>query len=188
MGYFLDDSGNFENLVKIWPPTPPNYHQNTSKHTRKIMESSLKNIIFDIWASEILRFFEILERQTHHFFDKSFWIFKIFPQKYFSGDEDLKIIYFPLIKCTKAWIWISYLSKNMKYRFGESHQTPIFFENVLAPPPSKKIGYRERFQRIFRWWILGILGQSYFWNYWNISKSYWIKNIFQMWPIIYPRI
>ena len=58
-----------------------------------------------------------------------------------------------------------------------------FFWKWLAPPPPpppKKISYRERFQRIFRWWILGILGQSYFWNYWNISKSYWIKNIFQM--------
>ena len=46
MGYFLDDSGNFENFVKIWPPTPPNYYQNASKHTRKIMESSWKHIIF----------------------------------------------------------------------------------------------------------------------------------------------
>ena len=46
MGYFLDDSGNFENFVKIWPPTPPNYYQNASKNTRKIMESSWKHIIY----------------------------------------------------------------------------------------------------------------------------------------------
>ena len=58
-----------------------------------------------------------------------------------------------------------------------------FFWICWAPAPPKNIGISERFQRIFRWWILGILGQSYFWNYWNISKSYWIKNIFQMWPI-----
>ena len=46
MGYFLDDSGNFENFVKIWSRNPPDYHQNASKNTRKIMESSWKNIIF----------------------------------------------------------------------------------------------------------------------------------------------
>ena len=55
-----------------------------------------------------------------------------------------------------------------------------FFWKFVGPPPPKKIGISDRFQRIFRWWNLGILGQSYFWNYWNISKSYWIKNIFQM--------
>ena len=54
----------------------------------------------------------------------------------------------------------------------------FFLKNV--PPTPQKISFSERFQRIFRWWNLGILGQSYFWNYWNISKSYWIKNIFQV--------
>ena len=46
LGYFLDDSGNFENFVKIWTRIPPNYYQNASKNTRKIMESSWKNIIY----------------------------------------------------------------------------------------------------------------------------------------------
>ena len=46
MGYFLDDSGNFENFVKIWSRRPPDYHQNASTNTRKIMESSRKHIIF----------------------------------------------------------------------------------------------------------------------------------------------
>ena len=55
-----------------------------------------------------------------------------------------------------------------------------FFWIFWGPAPPKNIGISERFQRIFRWWILGILGQSYFWNYQNKSKSYWIKNIFQM--------
>ena len=55
-----------------------------------------------------------------------------------------------------------------------------FFWKLFAPPSPKKIGISERFQRFFRWWNLGILRQSYFWNYWNISKSYWSKNIFQM--------
>ena len=46
MGYFLDDFGNFENFVKIWTRRPPDYHQNASKNTRNIMDSSLKNNIF----------------------------------------------------------------------------------------------------------------------------------------------
>ena len=33
-------------------------------------------------------------------------------RKYFCGDEDWNMINFPLIKCTKAWMWISYLSKS----------------------------------------------------------------------------
>ena len=33
--YFLDASGNFENLVKIWTRSPPNYHQNASNNARK---------------------------------------------------------------------------------------------------------------------------------------------------------
>ena len=105
-----------------------------------------------------------------------------FPKNNLCGDEDWKMIHFPLLNSTPTWIWISYLSKNMEYKFGESSifgPEPIFFESCLAPTP-KKISFSERFQRIFRWWNLGILGQSYFWNYWNISKSYWIKNIFQM--------
>ena len=32
---FLDNSGNFENLVKIWTRGPPNYYQNASNNTRK---------------------------------------------------------------------------------------------------------------------------------------------------------
>ena len=104
----------------------------------------------------------------------------------FCGDADWKMLHFPLLNSTPTWIWISYLSKNMKYKFGESSifgPEPIFFESCLPHPTPTKISLSKRFQRIFRWWILGILGQSYFWNYWNISKSYWIKNIFQMWPI-----
>ena len=43
-----------------------------------------------------------------------------------------------------------------------THQTRTFFDIILAPrpPPKKKIS--ERFQRIFRWWNLGILGQTFF--------------------------
>ena len=119
MGYFLDDSGNFENFVKIWSRRPPNYHQNASKNTRKIMESSWKNIIYVNLGHQKFRNFLNSGPTKHLFFLILFW-----------------------------------------------------------RPTPQKISFSERFQRIFRWWDLGILG--FFWNYWNISKSYWIKNIFQM--------
>ena len=35
----------------------------------------------------------------------------------FCGDEDRKMINCPLIKCTKAWIWISCLSKTWNVLF-----------------------------------------------------------------------
>ena len=44
--YFLDDSGNFDFFVKIWTRSPPDYYQNASNNTRKIMESSCTNIIY----------------------------------------------------------------------------------------------------------------------------------------------
>ena len=94
------------------------------------------------------------------------------------------MIHFPLLNSTPTWIWISYLSKNMEYKFGESSicgpEPFLFCWKIFGPPPPKKISFSERFQRILRWWNLGILGKSYFSNYWNISKSYWIKNIFHM--------
>ena len=46
LGYFLDDFGNFEKLVKIWAHGPANYYQNTLKNTREIMGTSWKHIIF----------------------------------------------------------------------------------------------------------------------------------------------
>ena len=49
----------FENFVKIWTRRPPNYHQNASKNTRKIMESSWKNIILSIWDSQNFEQIEI---------------------------------------------------------------------------------------------------------------------------------
>ena len=49
LGYFLDDFGNFENLVKIWTRRPPNYYQNASKITRTIMESSWTILFMSIW-------------------------------------------------------------------------------------------------------------------------------------------
>ena len=31
---YLNEFWNFENFAKIWTRRPPNYHQNTFKHTR----------------------------------------------------------------------------------------------------------------------------------------------------------
>ena len=44
-------------------------------------------------------------------------------------------------------------------------ETIFFFKSFVPPPPQKKkIGISDRFQRIFRWWKLGISGQSFFEN------------------------
>ena len=52
MGYFLDDSGNFENFVKIWSRNPPNYYQNASKNTRKLWNHLGKILFLSIWDSQ----------------------------------------------------------------------------------------------------------------------------------------
>ena len=145
MGYFLDDSGNFENFVKIWPPTPPNYHQNTSKHTRKIMESSLKNIIFwylSIWNFEIFRIF--WKANPPVFLINRFGFSKYFPKNIFRrwGFEN------NLFSINKM-----YKSLDMNFISIKKHEIQIwwippntyFFWKCLAPPPPKKISYRERF-------------------------------------------
>ena len=75
-------------------------------------------------------------------------------------------------------IWDSQNSEN--FSILDPPNTYFFWKFFAPNPPPKKIGISERFQRFFRWWNLGILGQSFFWKYQNISKSYWIKNIFQM--------
>ena len=38
---FLNDFGNFENLVKIWTRGPPNYYQTASKNTRNIWNQEI---------------------------------------------------------------------------------------------------------------------------------------------------
>ena len=131
MGYFLDDSGNFQNLdffgTNYWSFLGPwtlyfwlFLHQITSKNIRKYMGTSWKNIIFPCLTNKI---FENFRKANPPFF----WIyfldiyfvyilyifFEYMSSKYFCGDEDWKMINFPLIKSTKAWIWILFVSKNM---------------------------------------------------------------------------
>ena len=66
---FLDDFGNFENLVKTWTHRPPNYYQNASTNTRKIIESFWKHISFVnlgfktircVWGNACLVFLNIV--------------------------------------------------------------------------------------------------------------------------------
>ena len=45
-------------------------------------------------------------------------------------DEEWPCISFPLIKSTKAWIWISFGSKNMKRKYGKTNQ--LFYFQVRA--------------------------------------------------------
>ena len=44
--YFLEDFGIFENFVKIWTRSPPNYYQNASQNTRSNMASPWTNIMY----------------------------------------------------------------------------------------------------------------------------------------------
>ena len=123
MQYFLDDSGNFENFVKIWPPTPPNYYQNASKNTRKIMESSWKHIIYVNLGLTKFRFF-----------------------------------------------------------FNSGPTRHLFFLEVFCPPPPPKIRlvYMIVFEGHWPWYVLENLWRPIILTKCKIiSKSQWIKNIFQ---------
>ena len=114
MGYFLDDSGNFENLVKIWPPTPPNYHQNASKNTRKIWNHPGQILFMSIWDIKNFEKILTLDPPTPPFvFCFSFYdnLLSIYLKNSFYGDEERKMINFPLINKRKAWIWILFVSK-----------------------------------------------------------------------------
>ena len=47
--YFLDDLGNFENLVKMWTRRPPNYYQNCSKIQETLWNHPGKISFMSIW-------------------------------------------------------------------------------------------------------------------------------------------
>ena len=125
MGYFLDDSRNFENFVKIWSRRPPDYHQNALKNTRKIMESSWKHIIcVNMGHQQFRKFSKSVCPRYHFFFDFGRFHFRFFVHcflcffeyifwTWFYEDEELETIHFSLLNSTPTWIWISFLSKNM---------------------------------------------------------------------------
>ena len=91
LGYFLDDFGNFENLVNILTRSPPNYYQRALKNTRKHMGTSWEILFMSIWDSKIEKFenMYVLGAMRFLFFSVCFfcgneYIFL----KYFCGDED----------------------------------------------------------------------------------------------------
>ena len=77
------------------------------------------NILFlSIWASKKFGNFREHVCPKYHLcsicpflFFRFLWTDKYICWKYFNEDEDWKMINFPLMKSTKAWIWFSYLSK-----------------------------------------------------------------------------
>ena len=89
----------------------------------------LQKIIESIWEHLGKYYFPMSDKQKIWKFPKGnptiFWIyvldiyfvyilyifFEYVCSKYFCGDEDFKRIHFPLIKSTKAWLWISFVSK-----------------------------------------------------------------------------
>ena len=87
------------------------------------------------------------------------------------GPGDLLIITKMLQKIQEK-IWNHpgkyYLCQSGTHKFPKmsqfwTHQTPIFFESFCPPPHlPQKNKFVQAFSKNFRWWILGILGQSYF--------------------------
>ena len=63
--YFLDDFWNFDIFVKIWTRGPPNYHQNSPKHTRKMWEH-LGKYYFPCLTTKI---FDFVRKVNPHFFE-----------------------------------------------------------------------------------------------------------------------
>ena len=135
MLYFLDDSGNFDNLVKILTRIPPKYYQNSSKNTRTFMESSWKHVIFVNLGLKHSKMFEGLYVPCKIFVDVCFRIrFRfLFMKKWL---QVLKIV---------LWRWgpgydtlsmkhicksldMNFISiKNIKCKFGKSSKL-IYFQ------------------------------------------------------------
>ena len=78
-------------------------------HPGKILFLSIWDIIF----FENFRNLYVLGTRFSFFLFFSNNICGYILEEIFFGDEDWKMINFPLIKSTKAWIWISFRSKNM---------------------------------------------------------------------------
>ena len=125
MQYFLDDFWNFQNFVKIWTRWPPNYYQNALNESRQNWNDLWNMFSFYIWESEkheVSRSPVYLTSRCCYCFP-SFFLFLILlsdniVKSWKVDDEEWPGINFPLIKSTKAWIWISFRSKNMKRNFA----------------------------------------------------------------------
>ena len=119
---------------KSWPVTLPII----TKILQKIQEtygSILGNIIFVHMGTKKIDCFEMFERHTHHLLENMFGISgNYFFENMLStcfltyfvwwrGSENDKL---SIKTFAKAWIWFSYLSKNMKWEFGKSFKFMYF--------------------------------------------------------------
>ena len=118
--YFLDDSGNYEHFVKIWTRRPPNYYQHALTNTRKYGIILDKYYLCQSGTQQNRTNRETVCPRYHVFI--FLWVFfcenEYIVSKELCWDENRKMIHFPFIKSTKAWMRISYLSKNMKWKCG----------------------------------------------------------------------
>ena len=106
---------------KIWSKSGPGHLLTITKMLQKIqgnMESSWTNIVYvnmGLKKSKLFKKMYVLGTILFACFSFGssavWWKFDYIFWKYFCGDEDQNVISFAFIKCTKAWIWVSYLSR-----------------------------------------------------------------------------
>ena len=109
---FLSKSGPVDLLIIT---------KNVSTNTRNMMGSSWKDNI------HVNRGLNKSKKTSMSYIPCCSLLFVVFVvqneyifSKYVYEDEERKMRNRPWFKSSKAWIWISYLLKNMKYRFGKS--------------------------------------------------------------------
>ena len=98
-------------------------YQNASRDTRKC-----RNILEKYY---LCKYGHQTNRKLSKVRATCFYVFHFFDditsKIVFCGDEDRKLIIFPIIiKSTKAWILIPYLSKNIEWKFGKSYELVYF--------------------------------------------------------------
>ena len=105
LGYFLDDFGNFENLVKIWTRRPLNYYQNIPKHIRKIWNHPGEILSLSICHSEQIENFRKCMSQVPCFLFKSNCEYLIY------------ILYFTKMRTGKHKDWFNKIEKSLDVSF-----------------------------------------------------------------------
>ena len=135
---FFDDSGTSKILSNSGPvtlPIPVNLLLKIQEKYGNILRK------YGFWKSEnlkISKFSEVLCTEPQVFLLRSFRSLFCFFVVWFCNmviwwndekneDEECPDINFPLIKCTKAWIWISFLPKNMNPFWAKTNQLFYFW-------------------------------------------------------------
>ena len=144
-------SGTSEILSK----SGPGNHPTITKMLQRIQEKY--GIIFTKYYFSYLRiwhfenFRKFWKTYPPFFFLKNMFVFS---KNIVCGDEDWKIINFPLIKSTKVWIGISYLSKTWNI-------------NLVNPP------YLDPPNTYFVWFVFGTPTPKKYWYLRAFSKFLW---------------